>query len=117
MEATPRTSLFRAELARHLGHRLHGEISVAVPMAWQVIGYFLFAALIVALLFVCTASYARVETVAGSVTLDKGVIPILPSRPGIVIELPDATHLPALQRALGEWPLSQSVELAGAPPG
>jgi hypothetical protein len=35
---------------------------------------------------------------------------------GIVIELPDASHLPALRRALGEWPLSQSVELASAPP-
>lgn len=36
---------------------------------------------------------------------------------GVVIELPDASHLPALRRALAEWPLSQSVELAGVPPG
>ena len=32
---------------------------------------------------------------------------------GVVIELADASHLPALRRALSEWPLSESVELAG----
>jgi hypothetical protein len=31
---------------------------------------------------------------------------------GVLIELADAGHLPALQRALREWPLSGSVELA-----
>lgn len=87
MDAERKTPLFRKEQLRHLTQRLHGEISVAVPVSWQVIGYFLFAALIVALIFLSTASYARVETVPGAVTLDKGVIPIVPSRPGIVTDL------------------------------
>lgn len=30
---------------------------------------------------------------------------------GVQIEVPDAQHLPAVRRALGEWPLSQYVEL------
>lgn len=31
--------------------------------------------------------------------------------PGVQIELMDATHAPALRRALAEWPLSQYVAL------
>jgi hypothetical protein len=30
---------------------------------------------------------------------------------GVQIEVPDARHLSAVRRALGEWPLSQYVEL------
>lgn len=33
---------------------------------------------------------------------------------GVVIEIADASHLPALRRALGERPLCESVALAGA---
>lgn len=35
---------------------------------------------------------------------------------GVVIELADPAHLPALRRALSEWPLAEKVELAGAGP-
>lgn len=35
---------------------------------------------------------------------------------GVVIALADPAHLPALRRALGEWPLAEKVELAGAGP-
>jgi hypothetical protein len=31
---------------------------------------------------------------------------------GVVIELADPAHLPGMRRALGEWPLSEKVELA-----
>ncbi|HET9865160.1 MAG TPA: HlyD family efflux transporter periplasmic adaptor subunit [Steroidobacteraceae bacterium] len=88
MDAESKKSLFRIEHLKHLTQRLHGDIGIALPVSWQVIGYFLFAVLLVALAFVCTASYARVETVTGVVTLDKGVISIVPSRSGIVTELP-----------------------------
>jgi hypothetical protein len=36
--------------------------------------------------------------------------------PGVVIEVPDPAHVPALRRALGEWPLSGKVVLDGAAP-
>jgi G3E family GTPase len=60
----------------------------------------------------CPCCTARVEMQVALVRLIRERSPR-----GIVIELPDASHLPALQRALGEWPLSRSVELSGAPPG
>lgn len=34
--------------------------------------------------------------------------------PGVVIEVADPAHVPALRQALGEWPLSEKVVLAGA---
>ena len=36
--------------------------------------------------------------------------------PGIMIEVADPSHMPALRRALGEWPLSEKVVLVGAGP-
>ncbi len=87
MDASRKTPLFRKEQLQHLAQRLHGEISLAVPVSWQLIGYFLFAILIVALIFLSTASYARVEAVSGAIALDKGVISIVPTRPGIVTQL------------------------------
>ncbi len=87
MDAERKTPLFRKELIDHLAHRLHGEISIAVPMSWQAIGYFLLATLIVAFVFLCTASYARVETVGGAIALDKGVVSVVPTRPGVVTEI------------------------------
>lgn len=35
---------------------------------------------------------------------------------GVVIELADPAHVPAMRRALSEWPLAEKVELAGAAP-
>ncbi len=87
MDAEREAPLFRKELIDHFTHRLHGEISIAVPISWQTIGYFLFATLIVALIFLCTASYARVEAVGGSIALDKGVVSIVTTRPGVVTEI------------------------------
>lgn len=59
-------------------------VSLATPLAWHFIGFLLLAALAAAIVFLATASYSRVETVTGSVALDKGVAPIVPSRPGTV---------------------------------
>lgn len=67
--------------------RLAGDVSLAVPMSWQLIGYALLAALAAALFFLFTASYARVENVAGAIVLDRGVAPVVPSRAGIVAAL------------------------------
>lgn len=79
--------MFREEVLRARGDRLHGTVGLATPLAWQAIGLLLLVALIATIAFMTTASYARVETVAGTVTLDKGVATIMPSRPGVVAEL------------------------------
>ena len=67
--------------------RLHGDISLAIPMSWQVIGYLLVTTLAIAFIFLASASYSRVETVAGEVALDTGVAPLVASRAGIVAAL------------------------------
>ena len=87
MDAHATQSLFRREALNSRAHRLHGDISLAQPLSWQLIGYLLFAAFVVALIFLATASYSRVETVPGAVVLDKGVVSIVPSRAGIVAEV------------------------------
>jgi membrane fusion protein len=81
-------SLFRREALDHRRDRLHGEVSIAVPISWQLIGYAFLAALVAAAFFLATASYARVETVGGAIVLDRGVAAILPTRTGIVDALP-----------------------------
>jgi membrane fusion protein len=84
----PTGRLFRQEVLEHRADRLHGEVSIAVPVSWQLIGITLLAALAVAFAFLFTASYSRIETVAGEVVLDRGVASIMPSRAGIVAALP-----------------------------
>lgn len=77
-------SLFRKEALEYHSDRLHGEISLALPLSWQLIGYTLLAALVAALVFLFSVSYARVETVRGSIVLDRGTAPIITSRRGSV---------------------------------
>lgn len=76
--------LFRSEVLSHRSDRLTGEVSIAVPVAWQGIGYLVFGGVAMAFAFLSFASYSRVETVTGSITPDKGVSAIIPSRSGVV---------------------------------
>jgi membrane fusion protein len=77
-------TLFRKEVLTHRADRLHGEVNLAIPLSWQVIGFLIVIALAAALVFLTTASYARVETVSGAVTLDTGITTIVPSRTGTI---------------------------------
>lgn len=81
-------SLFRREVLEHRSARLHGDVTIAVPVSWQVIGYSGLAALLALFLFLLSAGYARVETVSGRVAPDRGVVAIMPIRPGVVVSLP-----------------------------
>lgn len=87
--------LFRTEVVRYRADRLHGSVSLATPLAWQAIGFLLLVALIVSIAFLTAASYTRVETVTGTVTLDKGVATIIPSRAGVVaaLEVSEGQHV------------------------
>lgn len=80
--------LFRTEVLAASKDRLHGDVSLAIPLSWQAIGYLLFASLAVALIFLTTAPYSRVETVGGAIVVDKGTAPIVPSRAGVIADLP-----------------------------
>jgi membrane fusion protein len=79
--------LFRKEVIEHRADRLHGEVNLATPIRWQVVGYLLLATLIIALIFMFSANYARVETVPGLIVPDKGIAIAVPTRPGIVSQL------------------------------
>lgn len=79
--------LFRQEVLARRATSLQGDVTIAVPMAWQVIGYLLLASLVAAAVLLASASYAQVEAVSGSIVLDKGMAWIVPSRPGTVVGL------------------------------
>jgi membrane fusion protein len=89
------STLFRDEALRYREDRLHGNISLATPLSWQVISFLLLAALAVSVAFLATSSYGRVETVVGVVTLDKGLAAIVPSRAGVVaaLEVVEGQHV------------------------
>ena len=64
-----------------------GDVAIAVPLAWQSIGYLIFGGVAAAGLFLALASYSRVETVTGVIIPDKGVAAIIPSRAGVIAAL------------------------------
>lgn len=76
--------LFRKEVMEHRANRLHGDVNLAVPMSWHVIGFTILAALVAAFVFLAAASYSRVETVSGAIVLDRGLASIVPTRHGRV---------------------------------
>lgn len=81
------TTLFRSEATIFRSDRLSGDVALAVPVAWQSVGYLIFGGVAAGLLFLSLASYSRVETVNGQIVPDSGVSSILPTRSGIVAGL------------------------------
>lgn len=76
--------MFRQEVQLAQQNRLHGDVSLALPVSWQLIGYGLLTLLTTAIAFLFLGSYARVETVSGQVEPDLGAAQIVPSRAGII---------------------------------
>lgn len=79
--------MFRTEVLSRPSNRLHGDVAIFVPVAWQGIGYLMFAGGLAGLLFLSLAQYSRVETVTGEIAPAAGVSPIVPTRPGIITQL------------------------------
>lgn len=80
--------LFRSEPLLERRERLSGEVSLAVPVSWQTVGFLLFGSLAIALIFLSTASYSRIETVAGRIVPEGGISPVVASRGGIITTIP-----------------------------
>jgi membrane fusion protein len=76
--------MFRSEVLNRRRDRLAGNVSIAVPIAWQAIGYLFLGGLIVAGAFLSLAGYSRVETVGGVLVPEAGVTMIVPSRQGVL---------------------------------
>jgi len=79
--------LFRKEVLTRRASRLYGDINLALPVSWQLLGYLFLAALATGAVFLFSATYTRVEVVGGVVTPDKGVAAVTPSRTGVIIDL------------------------------
>jgi membrane fusion protein len=79
--------LFRPEAFASRVPRLYGDVTLATPPAWQVLGYLLFAMAAAFAVFIAVMTYTRVESATGRIVLDRGVVPVVPSRPGIVLEI------------------------------
>ncbi|WP_185739798.1 hypothetical protein [Sphingorhabdus wooponensis] len=54
-------------------------MAIAVPVAWQSIGFLIFGSVALGVLFLSLASYSRVETVTGIITPNTGVSNIIPT--------------------------------------
>ena len=83
----PEHSLFRKEALQRQTSRAHGDVHIAVPLAWHVIGGFLFVSVTVAAIFLTLGSYSRYENVTGTFALDLGTAYIMPTRTGMVSAL------------------------------
>jgi membrane fusion protein len=58
--------MFRSEVLTQRADRLAGNVSIAIPVAWQAVGYFLFVSLIVGFAFLSFTTYSRVEVASGN---------------------------------------------------
>lgn len=76
--------VFREEALARKAESLHGTISLAVPMSWQVIAASIGAMVAVAIGFLLSASYSRTEIASGTVLPADGILRIVPPRPGRV---------------------------------
>jgi membrane fusion protein len=83
-----RLTMFRSEALNASSGRFTGDVLIAVPTSWQVIGYLLGGSVIVAAIFLSLASYARIETVSGTIVPAAGVVSIIPTRSGVIAVLP-----------------------------
>ena len=79
--------LFRKEVLEHRAGRLHGDVHVALPLSWQIIGYLMVGAVVFGILFLSLAKYSRIETVAGAIVPNEGILRIESRRAGVVSSL------------------------------
>lgn len=80
-------SLFRPEVFEYRKDKLHGAVNLAVPISWQLVGSLFFIIVATTILFLSLAGYSRIETVAGVIVPEGGIVRIVPTRAGIVAAL------------------------------
>lgn len=78
--------LFRREAVR-AQDRLHGELSLAPPVSWQLLGAFLASFVAIAGVFLVLGSYAKATVVTGTLTSDRGTVRSTSSRGGTLADL------------------------------
>lgn len=78
--------LFRREALR-AQDRLHGELSLAPPVSWQLLGVFLAGTMAVAGAFLAMGQYAKATVVTGTLTGNRGVVRAVAARTGTLSDL------------------------------
>jgi len=78
---------FRPEAVRNTGTRLTGDVVIAIPISWQLIGYAIAVMVILAMVFISTATYFRTESVPGVIAPNTGIVDVVAPRAGTVTEV------------------------------
>jgi len=78
--------LFRAE-AVDSSTRFSGDVSIAPPVSWQGIGYFLGGLLAVSIIFLSLGTYGQSISVTGEIEASGGVTRVIPSQTAILSKL------------------------------
>jgi membrane fusion protein len=79
--------MFRPEVLAGRSSGLMGNVSIVVPVSWQIITCVLFGSLAATLFFLSVATYSRVEIASGTVVPAAGVVLIMPTRGGVIARL------------------------------
>lgn len=78
------SDLFRRRAVEHATRRLAGEVVLASPLSFKIIGGVLMLVIFAAIIFASSASYARKETVAGWIAPEGGLIRVAARQGGVV---------------------------------
>ena len=81
------SKMFRKEAIAAKYSRIEGNVQIATPVAWSAITLLLAVSLISAIAYLASSQYSRVETAYGTISPDKGIAAIRPSRSGTVVEI------------------------------
>jgi membrane fusion protein len=80
-------SLFRPEVTASQRRRLYGGVTLHQPVAFSVFAGVIVATTVVAMIFLAVASFARKETVRGSILPEAGFSEIVSPRSGVASEV------------------------------
>jgi membrane fusion protein len=72
----------------HRSENLDGDVLLVTPVSWQIFGFSIYVIVSVGAIFISIASYARIETVTGSIAPAAGVASVVPTRSGVIAALP-----------------------------
>ncbi len=78
------SDLFRRRAVEHATRRLAGEVVLASPLSFKIIGGVLMLVIFASIIFASSASYARKETVAGWIAPEGGLIRVAARQGGVV---------------------------------
>jgi membrane fusion protein len=76
--------VFRSEVLAGRSTGLMGNVSIVIPVAWQIITCFMMGTVAVAAFFLLNATYSRIEVASGTVVPAAGIVPIMPTRGGVI---------------------------------